>query len=125
MNMIRDPMVTRRRAFGHAVLAVTFAFGMRTPFEPQGYEMLAFSVVLSVLVTQFCMIDSKLIGKPLPWSLQWLIYFTWPVFAPVYLLWTRGMRKLHIAALHIGLYLAAYYVPAYGMWLLLSRIGQE
>lgn len=123
--MTGDSLTKRRRAIVRALLALTFAWGLRGSFQQQGYEVLFFSVGLSVLATQFCMIDSKLVGKPLPWSMQWLVYFTWPLFVPIYLVWTRGWRKLHVVVLYIGVYLAAYYIPAFGMWFLLSRRGQQ
>jgi hypothetical protein len=80
-------------AFIHLLLAV---FGATTIIEdaagqasPAGWlagTAIAFVVVLC------CLNDSRIVGKPLLHIAQLVMLWTWPVTAPVYLVWARGLK---------------------------------
>ena len=106
--------------FIYGLSAVT---GMRAVFEPVGWEPLFCSLLMGVLMTRFCMMDSHVRGKPLAWSVPWLIFFTWPIFVPVYLVATRGLKRFHWVLLAMGGYFVAMLIPYLIMDLVV--LGQE
>ena len=67
--------------------------------------------------TYWCVIDSRTMGRPIVQSLHWIIFFTWPIAAPVYLVSSRGLRGLGFAAMHaIALFIVltlAYFLAGY------------
>jgi len=49
--------------------------------------------------TGWCVVDSRIIGSPVINSLHWIIFFTWNVAVPIYLIWSRGFRGLALLVL--------------------------
>lgn len=66
----------------------------------------------------FCITDARARGRPLPWSIYWLILLTWPLFVPIYLFKTRGFKRLHRVLLGILAYIALPWLT-YGITLAL------
>jgi hypothetical protein len=55
-----------------------------------------------------CVVDSRIVGRPVLQSLHWVLFVAWPVAVPIYLLYSRRLRGLGILVLHaIGLLLVA------------------
>ena len=109
--MAPDRLLARRRGLVVFIYILSAMTGTRAPFEPKGLEPVLCSLVIGVAMTWFCMTDSKVRGKPLAWSLQWLILLTRPVFAPIYLVATRGLRRLHWVLLAVAGFLVASWIP--------------
>src|SRR5204862_7830303 len=65
------------------------------------FELLA-SLSTSILVTLVCIADSKVIGKPMVPAAHMALFFTWPITAPIYLIWSRGAKGVIVLAAHIG-----------------------
>jgi len=105
-------LAKRRRLVGF-IYAFAVLWGIRAAFQPQGVEPLIASMATGVFMTWFCRTDSRIRGKPLAWSLQWVIYLTWPVFVPVYLLATRRLKRLHWVILAVAGYVLALCVPLF------------
>jgi hypothetical protein len=61
---------------------------------------LGLSILFASTVALCCIADAKVVGKPMLISFQWLMFFTWPVSVPAYLVWTRRLRGLGLAVLH-------------------------
>ena len=80
-------------------------------------------VAMCSIMTYWCVVDSRMRGSPIVHSLHWIIFFTWPIAVPIYLIRSRGLRGLGLALLHtIGLYaatMAAYLLTGY------VRYGEE
>jgi hypothetical protein len=91
-------------------------WGIRAVFEPAWFEQILFSILIGIMMTEFCMVDAKIRGRPLPWSLSWLIYLSWQVFVPGYLFITRGVRKIHWVLLAMIGYIAVSWLTFYIMW---------
>lgn len=117
-----DPRHQRRTAWLRATYAVAFAWGIRAPFFPTGFEPIFFSIAAAIVATKLCVTDSHLIRRPIPWSLQWLIFVTWPIFLPIYFARTRGWRRLPRLIVYTLAYLATAYIPFLFISMLL---GQE
>jgi hypothetical protein len=67
-----------------------------------------FSLAISWTIAYWCVLDSRDRGHPIVFSLQWLLFLTWPVAAPYYLTWSRGPRGLLVAAVCAFALLAIY-----------------
>lgn len=80
----------------------------------------AISLALSAAMVKFCILDSKYRGDLLLNSFYWIIFFTWPVSVPIYLLWTRGIRGIGWVVLNIILLVVissvAFGVTGYLIW---------
>lgn len=92
-------------------------------------ESAALRLILSALTgstaTYWCVVDSRILGRPIVQSLHWIMFFTWPVAVPLYLVYSRKLRGLGIAVIHaIGLLIVtalatflAGYITYGNLWL--------
>lgn len=55
---------------------------------------IAVTVAFQVVMTMFCIIDSRCRNKPLLHSFYWIIFFSWPVTVPIFWIWTRGFKGI-------------------------------
>lgn len=89
-----------------------------TADEISNQQFFVCGFVLAFVFTQICIIDRKIIGKPLPISTYWLILILWSIAVPVCIIQARGWAGLKIVAIHfVGLILALI-VSAFGTGLL-------
>jgi hypothetical protein len=58
-------------------------------------------ISLALGFTSACICDAKVVGKRLTHAAQWVMFFSWPVTAPIYLIWSRGARGLLALGLQI------------------------
>lgn len=56
----------------------------------------------AIIVTLLCITDSKIIGRPMLHAARWIMFFTWPVAVPIYLVWSRGAKGLLVLVGHVG-----------------------
>jgi hypothetical protein len=91
-----------RRILGLLLYVVAAACGWSEVFHPDhgGLLQAFFALAFSILLTYWCIIDSRVMGRPILSSFSWLIFFFWPVGAPSYLIWSRKWRGLGLAVLH-------------------------
>ena len=67
---------------------------------------LVYSLALALVLTQICIVDSRIVGKPLPIFSYWLVFIFFGIAVPIYIIWIRGKAGLVIVAAHlIGLIL--------------------
>jgi len=59
------------------------------------------AVLFAVVLTVYCVTDSQLRGKPIPYFSRWLMFFTLPVSVPIYVLWSQGKNRILSAVLRI------------------------
>jgi hypothetical protein len=66
-----------------------------------------YSLVLALVLTQVCIVDSKIVGKPLPIFSYWLVFIFYIVAVPISVVRARGLRGLICVAAHfVGMALA-------------------
>jgi hypothetical protein len=118
--MNRNPLTARRTTFVVVIYLLSVLWGAKSVFEMDPRIRLVFSLALSVFVTQFCIVDSQIRGKPLLRSFHWLIFFTWPISVPIYLIRSRGVKRLHWVVIAVVGYIAASWAGYAGMWFLVS-----
>lgn len=107
-----------------AMYLVSAVTNVTAVLRPEGLLVhLLFPLAVCSIMTYWCVIDARMLGSPIVRSLHWIIFFTWPVAVPIYLIWSRGLRGLGLALVHaVGLLavsVAAYLATGY------LRYGQE
>lgn len=65
----------------------------RTAVVAAGPIDLLLRLAITCGVVWVCMADARLLGKPLPALIPMVMFFTWPLSIPVYLIWSRGWRR--------------------------------
>lgn len=67
--------------------------------------------------TLACVVDAQIRGRPILTSLHFLIFITWTLAAPIYLVWSRGWRGGRLAVVHAfalgALFVVVYFLPSY------------
>jgi len=64
------------------------------------------SIILALILTQICIVDSRIVDKPLSIFSYWLVFMLYSIAVPVCMVRARGVRGLGIVAGHlIGLVL--------------------
>jgi len=94
-------MFARRRTIMILIYVLCFFMGTRAVLGEDSLLELLSCLCMALLVTHFCITDSRIRQRPLASGLHWLIFFTWGISAPVYLFSTRGIKHLHWAVLGI------------------------
>jgi len=109
-----------RLILGLSIYLLTAGWGLCQLFHPEsGVLYLAFALGFPLTTTYWCIVDGRILRRPVLYSFYWLIFFFWPIALPAYLVWSRKWRGFGLALVHaIGLYgvcfgaynLAAYFV---------------
>jgi hypothetical protein len=80
------------------IACIYLLFGLhaarRAMFEDLRPADLAVGLAFQVIITTFCIVDSKCRGKPLLHSFYWIIFFSWPLSVPIYWVWTRSLKGI-------------------------------
>ena len=97
-------------------LAVVWSL-IEVRYPISGVPYLLFAAAFAVTMTYWCIVDSRVAGRPILHSFYWLIFLLWPIAVPIYLIWARGLRGLGFALLHaiglLGVSFIAYQVTGY------------
>ena len=75
-------------------------------YSELGSAEVLYSIALALVLTQICVVDGRIVGKPLPPNSYWLILMFSPFLVPLCIIRGRGMAGLGIVAAHfIGIIL--------------------
>ena len=98
---------------------VVAANGAMQAFPSRGHGLgILLAVMAASLATYGCIVDSRIIGRPIVQSVHWIMFFTWPLAVPIYLIYSRGLRGVVLLILHgIGLIIVSN-VTFYLTWYL-------
>ena len=112
-------MKKRRLLYLISLYLLAVLFGIRaTALPPRTYfSDLLLQFEFALVVTQLCVIDARLLRRPLVHAAQWVMFVFWPFVMPVYVLWSRRLRGLLLLLVHAILLYVAYYAGAVAMWL--------
>jgi hypothetical protein len=77
------------------------------------------ALAIAAIATCWAVLDARRNGAPVLHIVQFLMFFTWPVALPIYLIWSRGARGLDLALFH-ALGLTAVLVVAFDATLLIA-----
>jgi hypothetical protein len=115
---------TLRNAFLACTYLLSAMWGVyRAASEENSTLVVPFAVMMALSVVLACTYDARLIDKPIPHSVQWVMFFAWPLAACIYLIWSRGIKGLWLGCLHAILLYGALLAAYYGTMLAASRPG--
>lgn len=60
-----------------------------------------YSIIIAFVLTQICVVDSRISGKALPPNSYWLVLITYPVTVPVLIIRNHGLKGLGILVIHL------------------------
>ena len=84
------------------VIGIRVGVSWFVPIERQYLHSLVFALIL----TQICIVDSRIVDKPLSIFSYWLVFWLYHISVPICIIRARGVRGLGIVAGHlIGLIL--------------------
>ena len=90
------------------VYLITAIMGIRFGYYQnisRGREIV-YSLALALILTEICIVDSRIVGKPLSIFSYWLIFWAYHISVPICIIRARGKFGLVILAAHlIGLIL--------------------
>jgi hypothetical protein len=98
-----------------ALYAMCVLWGVTQALSTNGALAMLGSVLFAVTTTGWCVADSRRRGRPLLSVLRMVMFFTWSVSVPIYLVASRGWRGLAYAVAHgIGIVITMWigYVAA-------------
>ena len=88
-----------------------------------------FSIMAASVATYWCVLDARILGRPIVQSVHWIMFFTWPLAVPIYLIRSRGLRGLGMVVLHgigfVVVAVVAYHTAGYLVYgaLWFERLG--
>jgi len=88
-------------------VAVVIGFG--SCFKSEQINLL-FSFFIAALLTNLCIIDSKIVGKPLPFFSYFFVFIFFGIAAPICIIRAHGIKRgIKIILIHlVGLFLTAF-----------------
>lgn len=73
-----------------------------------------YSLALALVLTQICIIESRIAGRPLPIFSYWLIFIFWGLAVPACIIRARGLKGLVVVTAHffgmILVYIASFLI---------------
>lgn len=101
----------------YRVFLISFAYlimvmmGIRLGISPDGMPKereYFYSLMLALVLTHVCIVDGKIIGKPLSIFNYWIVFWLYSIAVPVCIIRSRGWTGLKIVIVHfIALYIAS------------------
>ena len=87
------------------LLMMGVANGVFISGMPQEREIL-YSLALALVLTQVCIVDRRIVGKPLLISSYWLVLILYSIAVPICIVRARGLRGMaYVAAHFVGMIL--------------------
>jgi hypothetical protein len=90
-------LLKQRKALGWGVFACAFLWGFYSTITQHLSERrgdLLISLMLAITVTLYCIIEAQAYGRKIPVLARWLMLASWPVAAPLCLIWLRGKSQI-------------------------------
>jgi hypothetical protein len=81
-----------------------YSIGFGISFEV-GQRDLLYSVMIAFLLTQICMVDSRISGKALPPNSFWVVLMFYPIAVPMLIFRVHGFKGIGVLMIHIIAYL--------------------
>jgi hypothetical protein len=108
-DSIPEPFTSDRNKLRAVVLLCFYVLmagnGAIQVLPPQGGMVrILIAVMAASLVAYWCVDGARIVGRPIVQSVHWILFVTWPLAVPVYLVCSRGLRGIALIILHgIGL----------------------
>jgi len=124
MNILQIQSQKRYRAFLIVLVYVIMALiGIRYGVHPEvrSYDFIN-AIVLALVFTQLCIVDSRIAGKPLSIFSYWLIFIFYGIAVPICVIRAHGTKGLLIIVAHLFGLLLVLTVSAFITLLLYESI---
>ncbi len=93
------------------LVCVTIGIRMGAYGDASAARQVLNSFLSAIILTHLCIVDRRIVGKPLPTSFYWLVFILFAVAVPVCIVQARGVKGVLIVTIHfVGLLLV--YVTA-------------
>src|SRR5689334_14274361 len=110
----------QRKALAGYVYLLSGFWGFHSVLATNGTAFdFVFSLVTSWAATALCCVDARIHGRSVPSTAAWLIFGTWPVTVPIYVLLIHGFRRSWIVLLGILSVAGVYISGAIAAWIFL------
>lgn len=103
------------------VMLEGIAFGVFALELPVEREWL-YSLALGLVLTQVCIVDSRIAGNPLPLTTYWLVLIFYGIAVPICIVRARGLRGMAYVAAHVIGMLVIFLISSFVTGLLLGTI---
>ena len=124
MSILQIQSQKRYRAFLIVLVYVIMALiGIRYGVHPEvrSYDFIN-AIVLALVFTQLCIVDSRIAGKPLSIFSYWLIFIFYGIAVPICVIRAHGTKGLLIIVAHLFGLLLVLTVSAFITLLLYESI---
>ena len=124
--MSADLRTRHRRLLAIGLYVLAGLCGVAAALRPShgALQFLLWAAVGSAM-TGWCVVDSRILGRPVIRTFYFLIFITWPLAVPIYLIWSRKWRGLAPMCVHgLGLfvlYVATANVAVHTAWQVTHR----
>ena len=78
-----------------------------------------FSVIIALTLTHICIVDSKIVGKPLSIFSYWIVFIFCGIAVPVCIVRAHGIKGLGIIIIHLMGFVLIFSLSFYITWLFL------
>ena len=99
--------VERQRSYRRFLLVLVYLFyamiGIRLGVSSQGMPRereFFYSLALALILTEICIVDGRIVGRPLSIFSYWLVFMLYGIAVPICFVRARGIRGLGIVAAH-------------------------
>ena len=90
------------------IIGIRIGFSWYVPIERQYLH----SIILALILTHICIVDSRIVGKPLSIFSYWLVFMLYHIAVPVCIIRARGMKGLGIIICHLLGFVLVYITAA-------------
>ncbi len=92
-------MTFSKKTYRNFVVAAIYLFSSLLSFRKNLFNEsfgadFCFSIILGLAMVEFCVADSRLKDKPINYNLRFIMFLTWPISVPVYILRSQGIKGI-------------------------------
>lgn len=99
--MSTDHRTRLRRLMVVCIYVLAAVWGLFSALRPDdGRLHLLLSAAIACAMTGWCVVDSRIRRRPVIRTFYFLIFITWPLAVPIYLIWSRKLRGLIRICIH-------------------------
>jgi hypothetical protein len=82
------------------LIVAIYGVGLSSSFEVNQRDYL-YSIIIAFVLTQICIVDGKIAGKPLLPNTYWLVLIFFPVAVPVLIIRAHGIKGAGVFIIHL------------------------
>jgi hypothetical protein len=91
----------RRLAVLSFYLAIATFGAMQVSLPQSGFVAPLLALMAASTAAYGCVVDARFRGRPIVQSVHWIMFVTWPMAVPVYLIYSRKLRGVALIVMHL------------------------